>query len=69
MFGQQDGANQLVVDEAAHDLHVGTIDRIARRRCSGGRDEMIECTDFVEQPGNLEGPPRVKPRRFAWRSQ
>jgi glyoxylate utilization-related uncharacterized protein len=28
MFGQQGGADQLVVDEAAHDLHVGTIDRI-----------------------------------------
>jgi hypothetical protein len=49
MFRQHEGTDELVVDEAAHELPIRAVDRITWRRSSCRRDEMIECADFVEQ--------------------
>ena len=53
VLGEEHGADQLVVDEAADLVCVGVADRIAGRWRAGGRDEMIEVADTGENGGDL----------------
>lgn len=53
MLGNQQGADQLVVDKRVHDIDIGALNRIARRWGSGGRDKMVERADLGEQAGDV----------------
>jgi hypothetical protein len=52
MFRKRDRADQFAIDKTSHDIELGLIDGVVRRRASR-HDQMIERADFVEQPGNL----------------
>jgi hypothetical protein len=53
VFDQQHRAEQLVVDEATDHVDFSLLDGVARWGRSRGRDEVIERSNLLEEPGDF----------------